>query len=364
MKIVHVYKDYAPVPGGIEAVVQQLAEGQAAAGHEVTVLVCARRGPSTVAVEQGVTVRRAHRYGTVASMPLSLAQPAQFRRLPADLVHVHSPYPLGEIATLFARRPRLVISHHADVTKPMQQRIMTFYRPWQRLVYRRAARVLVASPTIIETSPILRAQADKCRVVSYGVYPERFQPGATVREDGRTILFCGQLRHYKGLSTLLEAAAQLPEAQVRIVGSGPEEARLKAQVAELQLGERVTFVGAVSDEQMAAEYAAADLFVLPSSNRAEAFGIVLLEAMTSGLPCVTTEVGTGTSYVVQDEVTGFVVPPNEPAALAGRLGQLLADPDLRARLAAAGRARAADFTVATMCAGVQAVYDEVLAERP
>ena len=123
----------------------------------------------------------------------------------------------------------------------------------------------------------------------------------------------------------------------------------------------MTFAGEVPDEDLPGCYHAADIFVLPANARAEAFGIVLLEAMASGLPCITTEVGTGTSWVVQDGVTGLVVPPRDPQALAGAIQALLDDPQRRAAMGHAARARVeAEFTLERMIARVQAVYEKAL----
>lgn len=135
----------------------------------------------------------------------------------------------------------------------------------------------------------------------------------------------------------------------------------EALVAELGVGEKVRFVGGVSDEALPGLYASADIFVLPANSRAEAFGKVLLEAMAAGLPCVTTEVGTGTSLVVQDGVTGRVVPPQDPEALAAALRPLLADGGLRRRMGEAGRERVLrEFTPEQMVERVEAVYRAVL----
>jgi glycosyltransferase involved in cell wall biosynthesis len=108
-------------------------------------------------------------------------------------------------------------------------------------------------------------------------------------------------------------------------------------------------------------YHAADIFVLPSTNRAETLGIVQIEAMASGLPIVCTELGTGTSYVNQHGITGLVTPPNDPGALAAAINRLLADPALRARMGAAGLKRAQDeFSLAEMIRQTLAFYEEAL----
>jgi rhamnosyl/mannosyltransferase len=139
----------------------------------------------------------------------------------------------------------------------------------------------------------------------------------------------------------------------------------QALAAELGLVDRAHFLGDVTDEDLPSLYHAADCFVLPANARSEAFGRVLLEAMASGLPCVTTELGTGTSWVVQDGLTGRVVPPRDELALADAVGELLADPHRRREMGGAARARVeAEFTQARMVGRVETVYGEALAACP
>lgn len=138
-------------------------------------------------------------------------------------------------------------------------------------------------------------------------------------------------------------------------------AQLQAQVQALALTERVHFLGEIADEVLPALYHQAHLFVLPSNARAEAYGIVLLEAMASGLPCVSTELGTGTSWVVQDGVTGRVVPPQDPAALAAVIRELVDDPEKRRVMGQAARLRVeTEFTQELMTRRVMEVYESLL----
>ncbi len=119
MRILHVYKDYAPILGGIENHVRLLAEAQVAAGHEVSVLVTNPAGLyTTVGTEHGVRVIRAARLATVASTPLSPALPLDLWRQQPDIVHLHFPYPVGEISQLLLRRGRrTVMTYHSDVVR-------------------------------------------------------------------------------------------------------------------------------------------------------------------------------------------------------------------------------------------------------
>ena len=368
MKVVHVYKDYYPVLGGIENHVRLLAESEAAAGLDVSVLVTARSGPTTERIEGGVRVIRAARLATVASTPLSLALPHRLRRLDVDIAHLHFPYPVGEVSQLLAGRARrVVVSYHSDVVR--QRTLLRFYRPLMRCVLERADRILVATPNYLATSETLKRYERKCAIVPYGIEQARFR--TVGRDDPATqairrrfgpeplLLFVGVLRYYKGLRYLLEAMTAL-EARLLIVGSGPMEASLREQRETLGLGAKVHFAGAVSDDDLAAYYAAADLFVLPACERSEAFGLVQVEALASGLPIVSTELGTGTSYVNADGETGLVVPPRDGRALRVGIQRLLDDATLRARLAAGALERAKLFTAERMVSDVIGQYEQLL----
>jgi rhamnosyl/mannosyltransferase len=370
MHILQIYKDYFPVLGGIENHLRDLSEGLAARGHRVTVLVTS---PSRrTAIEQpqpGLTVIKAARALHLASTPLSLAMWRQVRRLRADLVHLHFPYPPGDLAALaLPEHAPLVVTYHSDIVR--QRGLLRAYRPLLAWTLRRAARIIATSPHYLASSAFLRPHAAKCAIVPLGIDVARFaradqQQVAALRARycGNTtplLLFVGRLRYYKGLHVLLDALPQVP-ASLLIAGSGPEHARLVAQAARLGISGRVHFLGDVADAELPALFHAADLFVLPAHLRAEALGLAQIEAMASGLPCVSTELGTGTSYVNLHGETGLVVPPGDPAALAWAINTLLADPELRRRYGAAGQRRAAAlFTRERMLDGVEQVYRDAL----
>ena len=366
MRILHIYKDYYPVLGGIENHVRALAEAQARQGHEVTVLVTSRGGATERGALNGVTVIKAGRLATVASTPLSVALPLELSRLQVDVAHVHTPYPIGELSNWLCGRARhTVITYHSDVVR--QRRWLRLYAPLLRRVLAAADRILVTSPQYLASSPFLRSVADKCRVVPLGVAVERFLSAdpsrvAALRHDlGQPlILFVGRLRYYKGLQYLLQALTSLRGVHLAVVGTGPMERDWKALAGELGLGGRVHFCGEVPDGDLPAYYHAADLFVLPACERSEAFGLVQVEAMAAGLPVICTEIGTGTSFVNVHRETGLVVPPCDPHALAEACGALLADEGWRRALGEKGRQRAlAEFALDTMVARVEAVYREL-----
>ncbi len=368
MRILHVYKAYYPVLGGIENHIRLLAEEQAARGHDVTVLVTASGHRTTTETLGGVHVIKAARLAEIASTPISLSLPRRLYGLHPDITHLHFPYPPGELAQLplLGHRPT-VLSYHSDVVR--QKRLLKLYRPLMMRCLQGVDCILVSSPTYLETSAILARVRERCLVLPFGIAQERFRkpsPEAqTLRRTlgpGPVILFVGVLRYYKGLRYLLEAMRQVP-ARLVIVGEGPEGPALQEQTQALGLNGQVTFTGRVEDEALPAYYQAADIFCLPASERSEAFGLVQVEALSAGLPIVSTELGTGTSYVNKDGVSGLVVPARNPAALADALNTLIADTALRQRLAEGARQRAEIFTAERMLNDMDQVYSQVLAAR-
>jgi glycosyltransferase involved in cell wall biosynthesis len=379
MRILHIYKDYHPVFGGIENHMRDLAEAQAARGHHVTVLVTNTTSQTVSELVNGVRVIKTGRQVNVQSAPLSAAFPLALRRetAGADIAHLHAPYPPGEALNLLLGRARkTVISWHSDIVR--QKTLLRFYGPVLKQVIRRADAIIRSSEIYSRTSPWLQGHLDKCVTVPYGIQTARFDAGpeseataAALREQwlaGRgspapLVLLCvGRLRHYKGFDDLIRAMPALPGVIAVIVGIGPMEVQLRALAAELGVTDRVIFAGEVSDAGLPACYRAADVFVLPSNSRAEAFGIVILEAMASGLPVISTEVGTATSWVNQHGATGFVVPARNPDALAIAVQTLQRDPALRRHMGTAARQRVLDeFTRDRMVQRIEDVYRTVLA---
>jgi len=363
MNILHIYKDYYPVLGGIENHIKILAEAQASAGYQVTVLACSPGYRTCVETINGVKIIKAGRLATVASMPLSLAQPLILARLKPDIIHIQSPYPLGEMANwLLGRAKATIISYQSDVVR--QQAILRFYGPILRRVLQTADQIVANNPRYVETSTWLKPVRGKCKVIPIGINVDRFHATPRLRERALQLLFVGRLRYYKGLDTLLHALPHIPGVHLTIVGVGPMQTMCQTLTRELELTDRVTFAGEIDDADLPSYYQQADLFVLPSNARSEAYGIVLLEAMASGLPCITTELGTGTSWIVQDGVTGFVIPPKDPLALAEAINKLVADEPLRQQFAQAGLKRVnLEFTEEIMVKRVIALYEEILLQQ-
>lgn len=366
MHILQIYKDYHPVIGGIENHILALSNGLIARGHQVTVLVTSLNNRDELIQQGPLTIIKAARLLHAASTPLSVSLFRHARKLRPDLVNLHFPYPPGDLVyRALPERPPLVITYHSDIVR--QRRLLQLYSPLLRKTLKRAARIIATSPNYIASSPWLAPHVERCRVVPLCTDAERFSQSDPAlvnrlrqRHGSPLLLFVGRLRYYKGLHILLEA---LPHTKARllIVGTGPEESRLRTLAAQYGISERVDFAGDIGDDELPSYYAAADLYVLPAHLRSEAFGISLLEAQAAGLPLISCELGSGTSFANQHGQTGFVVPPNNSQALAQAINVLLANPELRRWMGRNGQRRARElFSPEAMLSATEAVYYEAL----
>ncbi len=353
-RILQVNKFWGADRGGVEAVLDAYADGLASLGYPVEVLACR---PWADPIRNLSPVSSPPRIGlwelpapVVASMPCHPGFPARMRQLmeSAGLVHFHIPFPLAEAAALtMPKRAPWVATFHAEVTR---------HPAWMRQIYRsvlqrflgRLDRVIVSSPNMA-TIPVLQPHASRIAVIPFGCdvsqlqSPPALPDGLLPRRDGRpVVLFAGRLVAYKGVDVLLRALPGL-EVNTWILGDGPERPRLERLARRLGLNGRVQFLGYRPRDQLRAAMHRASLLAFPSVSRAEAFGVVQIEAMASGLPVINTFLPTGVNFVCPHGVAGWTVPPGDPAALCAAIHALLQDHTLRQHFAREARLRAARF---------------------
>jgi rhamnosyl/mannosyltransferase len=369
IKVLHVGKYYPPVDGGIENHVCSLAVGLAS-HYQVTALVFNTEARTTQEVIDGVRVVRVATLGRLLSTEMAPSFFSWFLRLrSADIIHLHTPNPIGELACLATpRRSRLVVTYHSDVVR--QKLLGRLNRILLHRILRRADRIIAFTRRYMESSPVIARYAHKCAIIPHGVDLTEMEITPTVerraaelrRQHGpRLAVFVGRLVYYKGLDTLLRALASVPEANLIIVGDGPLRQPMEALARDLGVADRARFLGRVSHEEKVACYRAGDLLVLPATHRSEAFGLVQVEAMACGLPVISTNIDSGVPFVNQDGVTGLIVEPADPMGLAGAMRRLLSDEGLRLSLGRAARQRVEDlFSRDVMVRDNLALYRELL----
>lgn len=372
MRVLQVSKFYPPDHGGIEAVARDLSAGFVRRGLQVAVLCAHKRWRAVEETDAlGVRITRAPSAGLMLSTSMAPTLPWQLwrRQSQVDIVHVHMPDPLAALAVWLARpRARLVLHWHSDVVRQRFARVI--YRPLERWLLRRADAVIATSPAYADSSRPLSAYRDKVHVIPIGA-PQPVPPTPRLvaqtreRHGGRRIVFAlGRMTYYKGWEVLIEAARHLPDDVVVVIGGGgPDLPRYRALADQAGLADRVRFIGPMSAARVEAHFEAAELFVMASTVRAEAYGVAVLEAMARGRAVVATDIpGSGLGWLHQHGITGLQVPPGDAPALAEAIRTLLDDPAQRARLGEAGRARwAAHFTAETMADATIALYSRLLA---
>jgi len=372
-KIVHFGKYYYPDTGGIESVTNSLARGCASAGHSISV-VCFEKTPAkSKEVIDGVHVIRAPIAGLVASQPLGFKYFSLCLKSAkqVDIVHLHAPNMLAALSALFIKsKTRLLVHWHSDViNKGLLGKIL---RPLESALLKRADCIVATSQVYADESETLAPYRDKITVVPIGV-PDAKHTGKDsnlplqLQENifgKKIILAVGRLVHYKGFDVLIQATKDLStDSMVVIVGGGPLQSDLEKLIDSVGVADRVLLAGRLSDEALHALYERAALFCLPSTCRAEAFGVVLLEAMSYALPIVASDIpDSGVPWVNQHGMSGLNVPIGDRKALAQACSQILSSMELRNKFAHGARERfMAEFTEDIFVERMMTVYGRLVA---
>jgi len=383
MRILHIGKYYPPYLGGMETFLQDLCCGSSRAGHQVHVLAHAHGGedaPASVACPGGdnsIEVTRSRVQARLLYTPISLGFRRNLERLigefEPDLLHLHLPNPSAFwlLASKRARALPWIVHWHADVAgAQLGAGFRLAYRVYCRLeqrLLRQAACIIATSPPYLSASEPLRPWLEKCRVIPLGLDPARLArpaPGAAPAWPGEAklkVLAVGRLTYYKGFRYLVDAMNELPQAALCIAGGGELEVALRGQIADLGLEQRVRLQGSVSDAELAGLLQGCDCLCLPSVDRAEAFGMVLLEAMQAGKPLVVADVaGSGMGWVVDVDRTGLKVTPRDSDSLVAALRRLMDGPELLAQLGeAANRKFREQFVIDEVVKQISDLYREV-----
>jgi glycosyltransferase involved in cell wall biosynthesis len=365
MRILQIGKFYPPHVGGIEMHLQTLCADLRRHAEVKVVVANDDRRLSRTEVD-GVDVARMGKLFDVAAAPVCAGMAREIRRSNADIVHLHTPNPTGAIAYLASRhRGHLIVTWHSDILR--QRMLLRLYSPVERIILRLARAIVVTSDNYMRTSRPLEEHWSKCRVIPYGIALDRFgdtQDAAVMairrRYGPRIVLAVGRMVYYKGFEYLVRAMARV-KATLVLIGDGPLRLALEKQAGALGVADRIAFVGEMQNEAIAPYYRAAEVFVLPSVARTEAFGIVQIEAMASGTPVVNTHLDSGVPSVSVDGATGLTVPPRNPERLAEAIGRLLDDHGLRNLYARNAQQRAhAQFSSGAMLGSILELYREVI----
>ncbi|MFO7171402.1 MAG: glycosyltransferase family 4 protein [Bacillota bacterium] len=381
MRVAVFTDSYEPYVSGVVRSIQTFARELAALGCETFIFAPAYPGHR----QGGPTLFRfaslpapTHPQFRLA-IPLSWRLGRTLRELRCDLVHVHSPFLMGMLGAHYARRLGLPLVftfhtfyhqyvHYAPLPRWLTEPLTT---RWVRDFAARCDLVVAPSTAVASYLRGLGVEVP-VEVIPTGVDVQKFSSGRRgwlrkrlgLGPEVPVALYAGRLGREKNLDLLLDAfrlvEERCPDCRLALAGDGPLRPHLEARVADLGLGGRVHFLGAVPPEAMADCYAGADLFVFASTTETQ--GLVILEAMAAGLPVVAVA-GPGVEDVVTSGSDGLLVPPAAPV-MAEAMVRLLTDPARRQGMAAAARAKAAAYSAGAMAGRLAAAYRRLLPAEP
>lgn len=371
MKILHLSKYYHPYRGGIEKVIKELSEAAVAHGHQVTVICANEKNERSEEDVNGVRVVRLPLMLTLFSQPFT---PSVFREIgleveKCDVVNVHTPNPLFELALLRVKTTKpVVITYHCEVYKT--RALSNLYQPISQALLARADRIIVGTTFHIDHSRLLGGFKDKCEIIPFGIAPKYSDIAEATRarveeirqKYGNFFLFAGRMVPYKGVDYLLRALVKSESSRVVLIGSGKMLEEWKTLSRQLNVHSRAHFLGGVtSDDEFAAYMHASRALILPSINEAEAFGLVLLEAMSCGKPVITTNLNSGVRFVNKANETGLMVPVMDASRLAEAMEKLKNDETLYAQMAQNAKAHFLEhFLISTCSERYESVYKSLL----
>tara|TARA_B100000795_G_scaffold186284_1_gene141553 strand:- start:1834 stop:2952 length:1119 start_codon:yes stop_codon:yes gene_type:complete len=348
INVLHVYKTSLPyTQGGIEEVILQLCRATTKLGVNNKVVCISKRCKKKEIISTPDAMIYCYPMSfEIASCSFSWSLWRDFKKLStwADVIHYQFPWPFADLLALTRQSSSkpYIVSYQSDIIR--QNVLNKLYRPLMNTFLDKAASVVATSQNYISSSTVLSNIEQHPVFIPNGIAKELNPASYQLEKEeyekiyGQNFfLFLGVFRYYKGLNYLLKAAQQTG-LDVVIGGHGPEAEKLYQYVQEHDLT-NVHFLGYVSEQQKHALIDLSTALILPSSERSEAYGMVLLEAARQGTPMISTELGSGTSYINAHNETGLVVPAKSSAQLAAAMQDMAEDAEMVKLMSIAAKKR-------------------------
>lgn len=343
-KVLHIYKTYFPdPPGGVQEVIRSICSCTSPYGYSHTVLTVSDIAHPEKIEFEGVQVYREKTWFDLFSCPIS--GPRLFFTMSQlskkhDILVYHYPWPFGDLLSFVSDPKPTIVLYHSDIVKQKLSGIC--YAPLRNVFLANSDVIVATSKNYLRSSKILKKYLNKTCVIPLAATPDPQSPNLAILFKHNLmnkpyVLFLGALRYYKGLQYLIRAAKKI-QVPVIIAGDGGYKNQLEKLKAECAV-KNVIFLGRVSNAEKKALLMNCSVFVFPSHLRSEAYGVALAEAAMYGKPMVSCDIGTGTSYVNVDGITGYVVKPQDSEALSTAINHILTSPLLSAEMSHQARAR-------------------------
>lgn len=375
MKIAQVVCVYPPYKGGMGNSAYEISRRLVGCGHEVDVHTISRGEDAGVSIEDGVRVIRRKPFlglGNAAALPFNISTLDKY-----DIIHLHYPF-FGTAEIIWALKKvkpelKLVLHFHmeAKFDNPLLKVAALPDLMIRKSLFKMADGIICSSIDYISSSFLKNDVIDleksgRLTELPFGVDIERFYPDNKVKDDRHVkILFVGGLdkaHYFKGIDVLIRALATLTDLpwSLRIIGNGELQEEYQKLTREFGIADRVAFLNNVSYHEIPALYRQSDLFVLPSINRGEAFGLVLLEAMASGLAVIASRLP-GVRTVFNEGIEGAMAQPGSADDLAEKIKEMMADSRNIKMMGERGRRLAIDkYDWSVVIGRLENIYKKIL----
>lgn len=379
MKILQLGKFYPPDMGGIESAIYEITEELNKRGIKCDVLCSNSKKEYKEEVITRETyqykVIRTKTYGILLSTSITPQMIFKLREIinQYDVIHIHHPDPMANLALFLAnpQKQKIVVHWHNDIVH--QKFTLKLYKPLLHWMLKRADVIIGTSPKYIEESEQLKPFKEKCIAIPLGIrrdnlksYPIKVNEIKSKYNNKRIILSLGRFVYYKGFEYLIKSALYLPEEYVILIGGdGPLRERYEKIIKNCNLSSKVKLIGKIPREELGSYYQACEVLCLASINKAESFGLVIIEAMSFGKPVIATKIkGSGVGWVNQDGITGLNVEPANPKAIADAVRFICENPEVYRKMSQNALIRfEEEFTVEKEISRILEIYRTILHKK-
>ena len=372
MRVLQLGKFYPPDIGGIENVIFEITEGLNDRDISTDVLCSNSSNYYIEGKIKNYKVYRTKSYGKIASTSISPQMIFKLKEIINyyDVVYVHLPDPMANIALFLAdnRKAKIVVHWHSDIIR--QKFLLKFYLPLQRWLLKRADRIIATTPKYICESKYLKEFIEKTVAIPIGIDRSKLVINKNIistlrsRFKGKKVIFSlGRFVYYKGFEYLVKSALYLQKDFIIIIGGDGELRRnIEKLIRKLQLEDKVILPGKIPVDHLGSYYKVCDIFTLPSITKSEAFGVAIIEAMSFAKPIVATKIkGSGVDWVNKHMETGINVEPKNSKQLAMAFIKLLTDKPLYIKFSQNALYRFNNyFTKERMISSISKTCDEIL----
>lgn len=371
MNVLHIYKTcILQSQGGVETFINTLCKFDSKLGIKNKILILSPNPKKESIKLEGYEVYQSKQILFLASTGISITAFFEFRKLikNVDIIHYHFPNPYADLLHLLCRpKQKTILTYHSDIIR--QKIFLPFYKPLRNFFLNSLDKIIATSPNYYVTSDVLQQHSEKVSIIPIGIDHEKYESLDTERYNYWSnkfkepfFLFIGALRYYKGLHLALNS---IKDTNIKLViaGANGVENNLKSQANKLKL-ENVNFLGFVEEEDKIALLNLCYGFIFPSHLRSEAFGISLLEAASVGKPLISSEIGTGTTYVNIHKETGIVINPGSSLELKRAMKYLLSNPEKAMKMGKKAKKRALElFSAEKQADSYYRIYKNLIEEK-